>query len=418
MSLPENRVSLVIVAPLALALLSESSLATTPRQAQGETTTLVRVDGSRVEGRVVTLDPKAGASVKSATGEAATVALDDVVQVELPRRKAPPSDETPVVVQLHDGSRLVGSVKGGSEEKLELELAHAGSVSLPIDTIHALFAGPRAQTVELGRFTTPGEGDSIHRRPEVGGDFTHGTLAAFTAEGVKFEYSLGTGTFPWNEVEAVVLAKQVDVAPSAAPVVHADLEPDGTLSGTLVRMNELELVLRPAGFDQPVTLRREALRGVRVDGPRHVWLSDVAPAKVEQLPYLGPAEPFLFPWRADRTVTGRPLVVQGHRYAKGFGCHSRTSLEFALDGSFKSFRVDVGVSDETAALADHGAVEFRVLVDGVEKWKSKVVRGGDAPVAVGPIELDGAKRLTLVTDFGEGEDVADRAVWGAPLLVR
>ena len=108
----------------------------------------------------------------------------------------------------------------------------------------------------------------------------------------------------------------------------------------------------------------------------------------------------------------RPPLRQGLRLPL------RTSLEFTLDGRFSRFEAEVGVSDEVQALPDHGAIEFRVLVDGQERWKSPVLHGGDAPVSVGPIPLTGAKSITLVTDFGEGEDVADRGVWGFPLLYR
>ena len=110
--------------------------------------------------------------------------------------------------------------------------------------------------------------------------------------------------------------------------------------------------------------------------------------------------------------------MHGRRFGKGFGCHSRTTLKFELDGSWTRFEAEVGLSDEVTSLPDHGAIEFRVLVDGQEKWRSKTIRGGEPATPVGPIALQGAKTLELVTDFGAGEDVADRGVWGAPLLLR
>jgi hypothetical protein len=382
----------------------------------GETIVVRRSDGSRTEVTRVGLDAKAGASLAIPGQGAATAPLAELISVEFVARPAAERSAPPAAVVLHDGSRLAGSIRSGDEENLTLLLARGGEIVLPIDAIRAVLVGPRAATLDLRRFT--GEGDSLHRRTEVGGDSTKGTLVAFGQDGVRFEYSLGTNTFPWEEVEAVVLARQVDLEAPKAPRIDADLRPDGSLGGTLVRLDDQELQLLPAGFTAPVVLPIEGLQGIRFDGEGHRWLSDVAPRHVEQVPYLGSADDFLFPWRADRSVTGGPLVVHGRRYAKGFGCHSRTTMKFELDGSWKRFEAEVGISDEVESLPDPGAIEFRVLVDGEEKWRSRVLRGGEAAQPTGPIALDGAKSLELVTDFGAGEDVADRGVWGAPLLLR
>jgi hypothetical protein len=57
-----------------------------------------------------------------------------------------------------------------------------------------------------------------------------------------------------------------------------------------------------------------------------------------------------------------------------------------------------------------GSVRFRVLLDGVEKYASPVVRGGEPPVPVS-VELGGAKWLELVVDAADRTDVLDRADW-------
>jgi hypothetical protein len=377
-----------------------------------------RADGRRVEVTGIAIDPRSAASLTTAAGGVESVPLADLVAVEFPARSPAARAPAALTVLLHDGSRIVGDVQGGDEERLDFLLAGAARVAIPVDSIRAVFAGPRAAFLDVERFARAGDGDSLHRRPDMGGDYTRGTLAAFSAEGVRFEYSLGTGLFPWSELEAVILAKQVENEEPAPPVVEADLRPDGTLRGTLVHLTEQELVLAPGGFPARVALPRRELEALRFEGERHAWLSDLKPARVTQVPYLGSEAEFLFPWRADRSVTGRPLLVRGRRFGKGFGCHSRTTLSFDLDGRFSRFEAEVGVSDEVLELPDHGAIEFRVLVDGEERFRSRALRGGEPAEPVGPIELSGAKRFELVTDFGPGEDVADRGVWGCPLLLR
>ncbi len=69
-------------------------------------------------------------------------------------------------------------------------------------------------------------------------------------------------------------------------------------------------------------------------------------------------------------------------------------------------------------LSVHGSVVFRVLVDGEERWSSAIVRGGDTPLELPPIDLEGAHELALEVDMAEDHYVADRADWLRPLLVR
>jgi hypothetical protein len=365
----------------------------------------------------VAIDPKNGASLAAAGGVMASVPMAELIAVEWPA--GPWKDEAaPATVLLHDGGRLAGSIGGGGEDRLDFEVPGAGPIPVPVDLIRAVLVGARASRFDRSRFAGFTDSDAIFRRPEVGGDFARGTLAAFTADAVRFDYSLGTGSFPWDEIEALVLQAQIEVPPPGEPVVRAALRQDGSLKGRLVRLTEQELVLEPAGFGVEIALPRSTLQSLSFEGPSHAWLSDLEPAVVEQVPFLGPPSEFLFPWRVDRSVTGRPLSVGGRRYDRGFGCHSRTTLRFALDGGFTRFVAEVGVSDEVRDLGDAGAIEFRVEIDGETRFTSRVLRAGDAPVQVGPLPIEGARTLALVTDFGDGEDVADRGAWGSPLLFR
>ncbi len=403
-----------MIAPLALALLLAPRCAA-PIEGSAE---VRRVGAPAVSASGCVIDA-GGATVTRTDGGVETIPLADVVSVDFARRPAPalPAGER-LVALLQDGSRLEGAVAGGSADALRLALRPGVEVEVPIDTLSALFLGPRAARLERARFDVSTKEDALFKRPESGGDFTRGTLQAFSAAGCEFEYSLGNGKFAWNELEAVVLARQSELEPAKAPLVHADLVPDGVLSGTLVKCGDGGLELKPQGFAKSVVLPPELVRALRFDGPRHAWLSDRAPDKAEQTPYLGGSDQFLFPWRADRSVTGRPLAVGGRSFAKGFGCHSRTRLSFAIAAGDAQFEAWVGVADEVLDLADRGAIQFAVELDGKEVWRSATLRAGEPAVKVGPIALAGAKTLALVTDFGEGEDVADRGVWGDALIVR
>ena len=53
---------------------------------------------------------------------------------------------------------------------------------------------------------------------------------------------------------------------------------------------------------------------------------------------------------------------------------------------------------------------FGVYVDDRLAWKSDMIRGRMQPVSV-DIDVEGAKRLSLIVEFGERGDELDRANW-------
>ena len=60
----------------------------------------------------------------------------------------------------------------------------------------------------------------------------------------------------------------------------------------------------------------------------------------------------------------------------------------------------------------------RIEVDGVSRWDSGVVRGGEPARLLPRIDLRGAKQLALIVDAAEDSFVADRADWLRLVLVR
>ena len=65
----------------------------------------------------------------------------------------------------------------------------------------------------------------------------------------------------------------------------------------------------------------------------------------------------------------------------------------------------------------HGSVRFRILGDGRELWTSDVVRGGDPPTAIGPVDVKGVDELVLAVDHLE-DFMGDRANWLRLRLIR
>jgi len=107
----------------------------------------------------------------------------------------------------------------------------------------------------------------------------------------------------------------------------------------------------------------------------------------------------------------QPVVVAGQRFTSGIATHACSFATFDLGKRAESFTATVGGSGASSA----ATVEYIVLTDGKEAWRSGIMRSGDPAKAV-QVPLAGVARLALrVTDAGDGI-AGDEAAWGAATL--
>jgi len=111
--------------------------------------------------------------------------------------------------------------------------------------------------------------------------------------------------------------------------------------------------------------------------------------------------------QAGKSVDGKPLRIGTKSYGDGIGTHADSSFSLVLDGKAETLSAEVGVDAETGA---KGSVEFVVLCDGREVFRSGILKGGDAPRPL-KVPLAGVRHLDLqVTDGGDGIEF-DHADW-------
>ena len=112
----------------------------------------------------------------------------------------------------------------------------------------------------------------------------------------------------------------------------------------------------------------------------------------------------------DRSVEGKPLSIAGQRFEHGFGTHAPSELCIDLKGGSTRFTASVGIDGEDGAIGNDGSVEFIVLGDGKELFRSGVMRGGQKAKSA-DVDLTGLKMLILrVTDGGDG-NARDHGDW-------
>ena len=110
---------------------------------------------------------------------------------------------------------------------------------------------------------------------------------------------------------------------------------------------------------------------------------------------------------ANQSVEEHPLNIGGTPFEHGLGTHANSSLYVTLNGATR-FSGSVGLDGEVTS-TDAG-VEFLVLGDGKELWRSGVMRANEAAKSLA-LDLQGVKTLALrVAAAGPSIDY-DHADW-------
>jgi len=105
------------------------------------------------------------------------------------------------------------------------------------------------------------------------------------------------------------------------------------------------------------------------------------------------------------------IRVAGRTERRGIYAHAPSSYLWNLDGSWKSIHANCALHDE-----HDGTVEFIVKADGVEKWRSGIIKKGGNKLC--DMDLAGVKSLELIVTNGGDDMHQDHAFWIAPVLKR
>ena len=387
--------------------------------AQAETVTAV--GGRSVEGRIVELDASGNLVVEPARrGEAERLPLADLVEIRFAEAaEGPATDEpsAPREILMENGDRLLGDVLRIEKESLAVVLPRLGRLSAPLESVRgvlhprrgvaeAIWARARAEVAA-------DEGPAEDVLLLASGDRAAGIVKRLDAGRLELDHrALGKRvTVDLHDVIGLRFARLG--APAAAEkFVTAIVETrDGSrFSGKLVAAGSEKLRISWCGQELSVPTRE--ISRVSFRGGRLSWLSEMEPAAEKAQPLLGPA----FKAARDRTTGGRALIVAGRTFRRGVAVRSRSELTWKLDGAYAAFESFIGIDDESGA-GGEGSVRFRVLVDGVEKYASPVVRGGE-PARFVRVDLAGAKEITLRVEEADEMDLADHADWAEARLIK
>lgn len=310
------------------------------------------------------------------------------------------------------GDRLVGRVVGGDTFGLSFAIDGGVTLEVPFEEIERLLPSVNQPVDRLALLAGGGADDRLWLRRSDGSlDSLTGVVASVNAGVLTFESALDPLDFGLPEVLAVVFAPSPAAARPlpGAPVVLR-LSSGTRLQGGLLELGPSSFTLSTR-LAERLTLPTAALVSLVQRGSGTILLADLSPVEVDERPSIGGPEDFLFPWRAEHSVTGRPLSVGGLLRATGLGVHSNSRLVFELPPGVSVLRVTVGLCDEVTELPAQGSVSFEILVDGERRAYSGVLREGDPAKVLRINDLADASTLTLVVSDAGDDDAGDRAAW-------
>ncbi len=401
------------------------------------TAKVATLDGDSVKGEIVGLS--ADTLALKTDGEDRMFAVRDLLSVTPQHNgsssNAPVGTFSGAIVELIDGSRLLGTRYTVANSKAKLKLTNGTEVEIPTRAILSVRLKSHDNRPELKQqwsdiVGSKIAGDTIIIRKEIK------VPVGDVKEGEKTEYSLNPLDGVLRNVTDEVV--EFDYAGDTVPVKRPKVEgfiyyhPAGRkipapicriygASGSqwLVRSLDLNKGAVTVESASGVRISLDLEKIVRFDftAGNTTFLSDLAPERIEWRPYLdfGTTSEALIELNMPRMDRGfheekLSLFVKdetGQRvrrdFDKGISIHSRTLLAYRLPEDSKRFVAKTGISPSAL-----GGGYVKLVISGDRKvLLEAVVKADDESPLVIDEDISGFKRLTILVDFGDNSDISD-----------
>lgn len=331
---------------------------------------------------------------------------------ELVRYGSPRDPQAGPLLLMVGGGALPARVASSDGDHLKISSETFGERDVPIEFVTGiLFEVPRnVERRDLLMARVRVARDATDRVQLHNGDVVTGTVASIEPELLKVRTDAGELSIERSQVEAVSfdpsLAARADNSRLRGWV--------GFQGGGYLLARQLELgaesvtVTTTSGAQWSAPA--DSVCWIQPVGGDVRYLSEIEPDSYRHVPFL------TLPWdyALNRTVSGARLRCGGRFYPLGINMHSASRLTFQLDEPYRRFEAELGIDDH---VGNAGSVVFRVFVDGNQAFASPIVRGAMTPIPIA-VDIEGAKRISLIVDFADRGDELDHANWLDARLVK
>ncbi|MFO0909286.1 MAG: NPCBM/NEW2 domain-containing protein [Isosphaeraceae bacterium] len=373
---------------------------------------LLTTTGESVGGRIKALAPTGAVTLVANTGQERVIPFDSVVKLtrEEGRRSGPPEA---ALLLFPDGDHLDrASIGAASDTHVDVQSYSLGSISVPLDSLIGLIFSVPTNLEEIHAGLSRVRDDQ--RTTEVlwlaNNDRLSIGLLGFSEKTIEYQAEKRKQSIERTRVVALGFDPKLVTYPRPETGFYELTLTDGSRIGVSIIGWEKGTLHAKTRFG--VTLKVPALEISRLRGRSTSieYLTDRTPAREVDVPYIGPARSM----RRDLSVDGLPIRLGGEEFDRGLGTMSRTLLAYRLAPGDLRFQAQVGVNERAGP---QGNAQFRVMVDGQEKFASPKMASGDPPSTV-DLDLEGAKLLILITEYGDRGGVRDLADWAEARIIR
>ena len=248
--------------------------------------------------------------------------------------------------------------------------------------------------------------DLLSVRTKDGGvDFLEGVVGDITNENVVFQSQGETVPAKRTKIDGMIYYHKADEKAPEAQCIVEDASGNRLCAKSVSLADDVLQVETSAGAT--VSVPWSNIARLDYSAGKVVFLSDLEPQSMLWTPYFdfGTAAPALAQYYAPRRDVGldrQPLRLAGQTYSKGLALASRTEISYRLPAGVKKFKATAGIDD---SVREVGRVQLTISLDG-KKLFDKAITGKQPPVEL-DFDVAGAKRLSILVDYGADSDVGD-----------
>ncbi len=394
--------------------------------APGPAATVTPLEGAPVTGQVSVLTSDE-VVVETAAGTR-KFAASELFAVEIPTAK--PADKPAVWIELLDGSKLLAATYTAASGKANAELIGGVTVEIPTRSIHSvrfrqqdtqlseqwreIVAASRTSDLIVVRKTsmhTVEEGGAEPKTvTETALDELDGTLLDIGPESVKFDFDGERIDVKREKIEGLVYYHSVrrELPPGVCRLVD--------VGGSQWTLKSLKLtgdtltVVSSAGVNASLPLAALAKIDFSVGNIADLTELVADTGDGEPVVSLQPVAMIAKFGRMFRVSTSPPLgadgfKIGGKRFRTGLSLHSPASVVYRVPEGFHKLHAVAGVDDSIVA---PGEFTFQILGDGKELFRHECSGSeGRGPIAI-DLDLTGVRRISLVLDPADGQDIGDQ----------
>ncbi len=373
----------------------------------------LQIDGTTFNGRIQQIGPD-GKVVLEGDAETKEIPFDRLVKLTRQGDPPPYPPEGSLIV-LPEGDRLRAIINATKDESLEVLPNALGDVATTIrlDRMLGLVLAPPSEPSAQEALIQKIRDDQ--RNSEVlwlaNGDRMTGSFLGLDLQKVAFQPDAGRADLDRSGVVALGFNPAL-VSYRRPDGIFLELTfVDGSRLGVTECRKEHGQIVATTRFGATIRPALKELSRVHVRGGPVVYLSEREASAAQYVPYLS-SHPESF--GRDATWDGHHLQLHGEPFDRGLGMLPRTLVAYKLEPGDRRFQALVGLDDRAG---EKGSVVFRVLADKKELFASPILTRHDAPQLV-DVDVQGARFLILVVEFGDRGDIQDSADWIEARLIR